>query len=190
MVTIPARLARSVQVSTSPQEARTRVLKLYRDWYRGVRFFLCTLPVLADAPCDAAVALYRTDSTRQIKAPEICTLYALNVSPAYVRHCIRQHFEQNRYVSDTRVIDVLIQKGRIEYQETMNCWKQLDHIMGILLQPKGRPPRTFLQKFYEGTYFSIHFDTQTLMRDRGVFTGRDEDAVLPAATGIVHPKAV
>ena len=34
----------------------------------------------------------------------------------------------------------------------MNCWKQLDHIMGILLQPKGRPPRTFLQKFYEGTF--------------------------------------
>ena len=86
------------------------------------------------------------------QAPEIVSLYALNVSPAYIRHCVRQHFEQNRYVSDTRVVDVLIQKGRIEYQETMNCWKQLDHIMGILLQPKGRPPRTFLQKFYEGAF--------------------------------------
>ena len=85
-----------------------------------------------------------------IQAPEIVSLYALNVSPAYVRHCVRQHFEQNRYVSDTRVIDVLVQKGQQEFQETMNCWKQLDHIMGILLQPKGRPPRTFLQKFYEG----------------------------------------
>ncbi|KAI1789662.1 NADH-ubiquinone oxidoreductase Complex1 subunit [Ganoderma leucocontextum] len=137
MTTIPARLARAAQISSSPQEARNRVLKLYRDWYRG--------------------------------APEIVSIYALNVSPTYVRHCIRQHFEQNRYVSDPRIIDVLLQKGQQEYQETMNCWKQLDHVMGILLQPKGRPPRTFLQKFYEG---------------------RDEDAVLPAATGILNPKIV
>ncbi|KAM5537369.1 hypothetical protein V8D89_008888 [Ganoderma adspersum] len=137
MSTIPARLARTAQISSSPQEARRRVLKLYRDWYRG--------------------------------APEICSIYALNVSPTFVRHCVRQHFEQNRYVSDARVIDVLLQKGQQEYQETMNCWKQLDHIMGILLQPKGRPPRTFLQKFYEG---------------------RDEDAVLPAATGILNPKTL
>ncbi|KAI0659674.1 NADH-ubiquinone oxidoreductase Complex1 subunit [Cubamyces menziesii] len=137
MSTIPARLARSARVSSSPEEARKRVIQLYRDWYRS--------------------------------APEICSLYALNVTPSYVRHCIRGHFEENRYVTDTRVIDVLIQKGRQEYQETLNCWKQLDHIMGILLAPKGRPQRTFLQKFYEG---------------------RDEDAVLPAATGIVHPKAV
>ncbi|KAI0674738.1 NADH-ubiquinone oxidoreductase Complex1 subunit [Trametes maxima] len=134
---MPARLARSARVSGSPDDARKRVIQLYRDWYRS--------------------------------APEICSLYALNVTPAYVRHCIRNHFEENRYVTDTRVVDVLIQKGRQEYQETLNCWKQLDHIMGILLAPRGRPQRTFLQKFYEG---------------------RDEDAVLPAATGIVHPKAV
>ncbi|KAI0651232.1 NADH-ubiquinone oxidoreductase Complex1 subunit [Trametes meyenii] len=134
---IPARLARSARISGSPDDARKRVIQLYRDWYRS--------------------------------APEICSLYALNVTPAYVRHCIRNHFEENRYVTDTRVVDVLIQKGRQEYQETLNCWKQLDHIMGILLAPRGRPQRTFLQKFYEG---------------------RDEDAVLPAATGIVHPKAV
>lgn len=53
-------------------------------------------------------------------------------------------------MTDTRVIDVLLLKGRQEYQETLNCWKQLDHIMGILLAPRGRPQRTFLQKFYEG----------------------------------------
>ena len=63
---------------------------------------------------------------------------------------MRREFETNRFVSDPKVIDVLVQKGRQSWQETMNCWKQLDHIMGILLQPKGRPSRTFLQKFYEG----------------------------------------
>ncbi|KAJ8592364.1 NdufA6 NADH-ubiquinone oxidoreductase 14.8 kDa subunit [Rhizopogon salebrosus TDB-379] len=97
-------------------------------------------------------------------APEICSLYALSVSPAYVRHCIRQKFEQNRYVTDQRAIEVLLLKGQQEFQETVNCWKQTDHIYGILLQTKQRPQRTFLQKFYEG---------------------RDEDAVLPAASGVV-----
>ncbi|KAF8654749.1 hypothetical protein AX16_003404 [Volvariella volvacea WC 439] len=97
-------------------------------------------------------------------APEIVSLYALNVSPAFVRHSIRQKFEKNRYVTDPKVIDVLLLKGRQEYQETMNCWKQNDHIMGILLESKERPQKSFLEKFYEG---------------------RDEDAVLPAATGVV-----
>lgn len=86
----------------------------------------------------------------RFQAPEICTIYALDVSPAYVRHAIRQRFEDHRYVTDTRLVDVLVQKGRIEFQETMNLWKQNDHIMGILLHTKNRPQRTFLQKFYEG----------------------------------------
>ncbi|KAG1732686.1 NdufA6 NADH-ubiquinone oxidoreductase 14.8 kDa subunit [Suillus paluster] len=97
-------------------------------------------------------------------APEICTLYALSVTPAYVRHCIRQKFEQNRHVTDPRAIEVLLLKGQQELQETVNCWKQTDHIYGILLKNQERPQRTFLQKFYEG---------------------RDEDVVLPAASGVV-----
>lgn len=84
------------------------------------------------------------------QAPEVVSLYALNVSPAFIRHHVRRRFEENRYVSDPRVIDMLVQKGRQEYQETLNCWKQTDHILGILLENKQRAPRTFLQKFYEG----------------------------------------
>ena len=72
------------------------------------------------------------------------------MSPAYVRHAVRQRFERNRNVTDQRAIDVLLLKGRQDYQETMNCWKQTDHVLGILLQPQDRPRRTFLQKFYEG----------------------------------------
>ncbi len=77
-------------------------------------------------------------------------MYALSVSPAYVRHALRQRFERQRHVTDSRAIDVLLLKGRQDYQETMNCWKQTDHVVGILLQPQDRPQRTFLQKFYEG----------------------------------------
>ncbi|KAJ7607375.1 NdufA6 NADH-ubiquinone oxidoreductase 14.8 kDa subunit [Roridomyces roridus] len=130
-VTIPTRLAQVTRPSTSPSDARARVIQLYRDWYRA--------------------------------APEVVNQYALDVSPTEIRHAIRMRFEANRNVSDVRVIDVLMLKSRQEYQETMNMWKQPDHIYGILLKPKERPSRTFLQKFYEG---------------------RDEDAVLPAASGV------
>ncbi|PFH47439.1 hypothetical protein AMATHDRAFT_198058 [Amanita thiersii Skay4041] len=132
MTIIPTRLARPSVVSSSMADARTRALKLYRDWYRA--------------------------------APEIVSLYALNVSSAYVRHAIRERFEKNRYVTDPRAIDVLLLKGRQDYQETLNLWKQRDHVEGILLAPQHRPHKTFLQKFYEG---------------------RDEDSVVPAASGIV-----
>lgn len=88
------------------------------------------------------------------QAPEICTIYALPVSPDFVRHAIRQRFDQNRHVTDLRVIDQLLLKGHQEYQETMNCWKQYDHVMGILLEPVNKPRKTFLQKFYEGEFCS------------------------------------
>ncbi|EJT46977.1 hypothetical protein A1Q1_04220 [Trichosporon asahii var. asahii CBS 2479] len=87
--TIPARLARTV---TSHAEARTRVIRAYRAWYRS--------------------------------APEICALYALNVSPSAVRLKIRQDFERNRKIDDLNIINVLLHKNQQEYQETMNCWKQ------------------------------------------------------------------
>lgn len=76
----------------------------------------------------------------------------MNVPPAYVRHSIRQRFERNRNVTDPRAIDVLLLKGRQEFQETVNGWKQTDHVAGILLQPQDRPQKTFLQKFYEGEF--------------------------------------
>lgn len=88
--------------------------------------------------------------TSTLQAPEVVNQYALDVSPTQLRHAIRMRFERNRNVTELRVIDVLLLKSRQEYQETLNMWKQPDHIYGILLQPKDRPSRTFLQKFYEG----------------------------------------
>jgi hypothetical protein len=38
MTTIPTRLARAAAVSTSSGHQRKRVLDLYREWMRGVRF--------------------------------------------------------------------------------------------------------------------------------------------------------
>lgn len=103
--TIPARLARTVQASTSHAEARTRVIRAYRAWYRS--------------------------------APEICALYALNVSPSAVRLKIRQDFERNRKIDDLNIINVLLHKNQQEYQETMNCWKQeVSQVRGMSLRKR------------------------------------------------------
>lgn len=87
-----------------------------------------------------------------IQAPEICSLYTLSVSPQFVRQAIRRRFEDNRYVTDLPIIDRLLLRSRQEYQETMNQWKQKDHVMGKLLIRRDRPQKTFLQKFYEGAF--------------------------------------
>ncbi|KAG2151116.1 NdufA6 NADH-ubiquinone oxidoreductase 14.8 kDa subunit [Suillus bovinus] len=152
MTTIPSRLAQMTRVSSNRGEARLRAIDLYRAWVRAVR----VLPT--------ELAFHPTLTERSFKAPEICSIYALNITPNYLRQSIRQKFEENRHVTDQRAIEVLLLKGQQELQETLNCWKQPDHIYGIMLQNRQRPQRTFLQKFYEG---------------------RDEDAVLPAASGTV-----
>jgi NADH dehydrogenase (ubiquinone) 1 alpha subcomplex subunit 6 len=143
MTIIPTRLARAATVSTSSVHQRKRVLDLYREWMRGVRLQL--LPLLRFPSHDFLL----THETRP-QAPEICTLYCLNVPPSAVRAVIRQRFENNRYVSDPKVIDVLIHKSRQDYQEAVNFWKQEPHVLGPLLSNRDRPQRTFMQKFLEG----------------------------------------
>lgn len=38
MTTIPSRLSRIARQSSSPTEARSRAIQLYRDWYRAVQY--------------------------------------------------------------------------------------------------------------------------------------------------------
>jgi NADH dehydrogenase (ubiquinone) 1 alpha subcomplex subunit 6 len=136
--TIPARLAQKTRVSSSPAEAKQRVIQLYREWYRA--------------------------------APELCTIYTLPIPVSQLRHSIRANFERNRYVTDSKAIEVLLLKSRQDYQEAMNQWKTPDHVMGILTNVdreranEALSRRTFLQKFYDG---------------------RDGNAVLPGPEGVV-----
>ena len=84
------------------------------------------------------------------QAPEIVESFGLPCTASDVRRIVRAEFERNRYVSDPKVIDVLVLKGRQMHQEVMNNWAQDSHVLGILFAPKGRPQRTFMEKFLEG----------------------------------------
>ena len=180
MTTIPTRLARAATQSTSSVHQRKRVLDLYREWMRGVCVFhpsihsyfylhFFTLP------------LQKIRTIQQ--APEICTLYALDVPPSAVRAVIRQRFERNRHLTDANAVDILLHKSRQEYQETMNFWKQEPHVLGPLLTGnRERQHRTFLQKFFEGgahIFYALSYVNNPLPG-----SGRDEDAVLPASPNV------
>ncbi|KAI8381264.1 uncharacterized protein BYT42DRAFT_495048 [Radiomyces spectabilis] len=97
-----------------------------------------------------SLALYRK---WQKSVPEIIKIHELNLPSAVVRAKIREEFEKNRYVEDIGVTDVLLAKGQMEYQETMNVWKQTNHIMNYFSKDEAAPkPTTFLEKFYEGRF--------------------------------------
>ncbi|CAG8529000.1 4812_t:CDS:2 [Gigaspora margarita] len=86
----------------------------------------------------------------QRAAPKIVQSYLLDFPVATARAKIREEFEKNRYVSDLKVIDVLIFKGHAEYQETLNSWKMDTHIMRYFSKEESPPkPEGFLEKFYE-----------------------------------------
>jgi NADH dehydrogenase (ubiquinone) 1 alpha subcomplex subunit 6 len=65
---------------------------------------------------------------------------------------IRQEFEKNRFVKDLSLIDILLFKGRIELEETMNLWKQPSHVMRYFTNDEYKAPKTrdFLTNFYNG----------------------------------------
>lgn len=50
-------------------------------------------------------------------------MYQIPCSVYDLRTKVREQFEKNKHVTDVRVIDVLILKGRQEFQESINYWK-------------------------------------------------------------------
>ncbi|EGF82234.1 hypothetical protein BATDEDRAFT_7145, partial [Batrachochytrium dendrobatidis JAM81] len=62
-------------------------------------------------------------------SPTIVDIYKLDITSRTLRARIRQEFEKHRFVTDLQVIDILLFKGRTEYEETMNFWKQKSHVM-------------------------------------------------------------
>ncbi|GLI79277.1 hypothetical protein PoHVEF18_007607 [Penicillium ochrochloron] len=86
-------------------------------------------------------------------SPEIQTMYSLGMPVSAIRTKIRQEFEKHRYVSQLSVIDVLLFQSHAEFQETLNYWKQLSHVMKYFRpeeDPGARLPRNFVSGFLEG----------------------------------------
>jgi len=76
-----------------------------------------------------ALSLYR-DCLRLI--PHVRSTYSLDLTPEQIKHRIRYEFRKQRGITDLKVIDMLIFKGRTELEEVRHIFKTKSHMIQIL----------------------------------------------------------
>ncbi|KAI1289734.1 NADH dehydrogenase [ubiquinone] 1 alpha subcomplex subunit 6 [Halotydeus destructor] len=84
------------------------------------------------------------------QVPYILHDYHLNLSEKQMKEKLREFFYRNKNVSDIRVIDMLIIKGQMELNETVNKWKQECHVMNWFKPTVNPRPKDFISKFLAG----------------------------------------
>ncbi|KAL9190702.1 hypothetical protein ACHAXT_000408 [Thalassiosira profunda] len=63
--------------------------------------------------------------------PRVLTIYDIDLPVPEARAGIRSLFEQNARIKDDRVLDMLVEKGYMELEETLLHYKQKPHLMRI-----------------------------------------------------------
>ncbi|EAQ91359.1 hypothetical protein CHGG_03294 [Chaetomium globosum CBS 148.51] len=81
-------------------------------------------------------------------------MYSIPHPVSAIRTRMRQEFERHRYVNKLPAVDVLLFQSNADYQETMNFWRQTNHLMSYFKEEnfrgEKRLPSDFVTGFLEG----------------------------------------
>mmetsp|Transcript_33158 Transcript_33158/g.47070 ORF Transcript_33158/g.47070 Transcript_33158/m.47070 type:complete len:123 (-) Transcript_33158:811-1179(-) len=64
--------------------------------------------------------------------PRVLTIYDIDMPLLEAKAAVRKGFAMNNYVRDERVIDMLVEKGYMELEETLLQHKQRSHLLRFL----------------------------------------------------------
>jgi len=101
------------------------------------------------------IDLYRR-TLREV--PRIITVFDIDIPERDIRKDIRGLFDKHSEVKDPVAVDLLVVKGELDLEETVNIWKQKTHVMRLLGRDEEKVPllkeyageSEFLKKFYAG----------------------------------------
>ncbi|KAL3775339.1 hypothetical protein ACHAWO_001270 [Cyclotella atomus] len=63
--------------------------------------------------------------------PRVLTIYDIDLPLSEARGGIRSLFQDNSQIKDPRVVDMLVEKGYMELEETLLHYKQKSHLLRI-----------------------------------------------------------